>query len=58
VESADGNPVPQRSGHYEDKLVRENGEWKFRYRLTVTELPTAAKDKDAAIWRKDHRSKD
>ena len=58
VEGENGNPVPQRSGHYEDTLVRENGEWKFKYRLTVTELPTAEKDKDAAIWRKDHRSND
>jgi hypothetical protein len=58
VEAEDGKPVPQRSGHYEDTLVRENGQWKFQYRLTVTELPTAAKDTEAAIWRKDHRSKD
>ena len=58
VEGADGKPTPQRSGHYEDKLVRENGEWRFQYRLTVTELPTAAKDTESAIWRRDHRSKD
>ena len=58
VESEDGKPVPQRSGHYEDTLVRENGEWKFSHRLTVTELPTPEKDSEAAIWRKDHRSKD
>jgi hypothetical protein len=58
VEAEDGRPVPQRSGHYEDTLVRENGQWKFQYRLTVTELPTAAKDAESAIWRKDHRSKD
>ena len=56
VEGEDGKPVPQRSGHYEDTLVREKGEWKFKYRLTVTELPTAEKDKEAAIWRRDHRS--
>jgi hypothetical protein len=58
VEGEDGKPVAQRSGHYEDTLVRENGEWKFRHRLTVTELPTADKDTEAAIWRKDHRSED
>jgi hypothetical protein len=58
IESDDGKPVPQRSGHYEDTLVRENGAWKFRHRLTVTELPTAEKDTEAAIWRRDHRSKD
>jgi hypothetical protein len=57
VEGEDGKPVPQRSGHYEDTFVRENGDWKFKYRLTVTELPTAEKDKDAAIWRTDHRTK-
>ena len=58
VEGEDGKPMPQRSGHYEDSLVRENGEWKFLRRLTVTELPTPAKDTESAIWRKDHRSKD
>lgn len=56
VEGEDGKPMPQRSGHYEDSLIRENGEWKFLRRLTVTELPTAAKDTEASIWRKDHRS--
>jgi hypothetical protein len=58
VEGEDGKPVPQRSGHYEDKMVRESGEWKFQHRLTVTELPTAAKDTEASIFRKDHRSQD
>lgn len=56
VEAEDGKPTPQRSGHYEDTLVRENGEWKFKHRLTVTELPTPEKDTEAAIWRRDHRS--
>jgi hypothetical protein len=58
IESDDGKPVPERSGHYEDTLVREHGEWRFKHRLTVTELPTPEKDTEAAIWRKDHRSKD
>ena len=58
VEGEDGKPVPQRSGHYEDKMVRENGEWKFQHRLTVTELPTAARDTEAAIFRTDHRTQD
>ena len=58
VEGEDGKPVPQRSGHYEDTMVRENGEWKFQHRLTVTELPTAAKDTEAAIFRTDHRTQD
>ena len=51
VEAEDGKPAPQRSGHYEDTLVRENGEWKFQRRLTVTELPTAEKDTEAANLR-------
>ena len=55
VEAEDGKPAPQRSGHYEDELVRENGEWKFQHRLTVTELPTPEKDTEAAIFRTDHR---
>ena len=58
VESEEGKPVGQRSGHYEDKLVKVNGEWKFKYRLTVTELPTPDKDAEAQIFRKDHRDKD
>lgn len=58
VEGEDGRPTPQRSGHYEDTLVRENGEWKFLRRLTVTELPTPEKDTEAAIWRRDHQSGD
>jgi hypothetical protein len=58
VEGADGKPAAQRSGHYEDKLVREGGQWRFQHRLTVTELPTAAKDSEAQVFRKDHRAKD
>jgi hypothetical protein len=58
VEGADGKPAAQRSGHYEDKLVREGGQWRFKHRLTVTELPTAAKDAEAQVFRKDHRAKD
>ena len=58
IESEEGKPVGQRSGHYEDQLVKVNGEWKFKYRLTVTELPTPEKDAEAQIFRKDHRDKD
>lgn len=58
VEGADGKPGAQRSGHYEDKLVREGGQWRFRHRLTITELPTAQKDTEAQIFRKDHRERD
>lgn len=55
VQGDDGKPVAQRSGHYEDTLVREQGQWKFKYRLTVTELPTASKDSESAVWRTDYR---
>lgn len=55
VEGDDGKPAVQRSGHYEDTLVKAEGEWKFRHRLTVTELPTAENDTEAQIFRRDHR---
>lgn len=55
VEGEDGKPVGQRSGHYEDALVKEDGQWKFRHRLTVTELPTPEKDTEAQLFRTDHR---
>lgn len=55
IEGENGKPTAQRSGHYEDELVKIDGEWKFKYRLTVTELPSAEKDTEAQIFRKDHR---
>lgn len=55
VEGDDGRPVIQRAGHYEDRLVREAGQWKFAHRLTVTSLPPPAKDAEAEVFRKDHR---
>lgn len=55
VEGEEGKPVIQRSGHYEDILIRENGQWKFKHRLTVTSLPTAEKDSESHLFRKDHR---
>jgi hypothetical protein len=58
VEGDEGKPIAQRSGHYEDKLVKLNGEWKFKYRLTVTELPTPGKDSEVEIFRKDHRDEE
>lgn len=58
IESEEGKPIGQRSGHYEDELVKLNGEWKFKYRLTVTELPTPEKDSESQIFRKDHREED
>jgi hypothetical protein len=57
VEGADGKPVLQRSGHYEDKLVKQGGQWRFKHRLTVTELPTRQKDSEAQIFRRDHRDR-
>lgn len=58
IEGEEGKPVPQRSGHYEDRLVKVEGEWKFKHRLTVTELPTPEKDSESTIFRRDHRDDD
>lgn len=58
VEGGDGKPVVQRSGHYEDTLVRVGNTWKFRRRLTVTELPTPERDTEADIFRRDFREID
>lgn len=55
VEGEDGKPSAQRSGHYEDTLVKVDGQWKFQHRLTVTELPTPEKDAESQIFRRDHR---
>jgi uncharacterized protein (TIGR02246 family) len=55
VEGESGKPEISRSGHYQDTLVRENGKWRFKRRLTVTEMPTPNKDSDARIFRRDHR---
>lgn len=38
VVGADGKPRPERAGHYEDTLVRERGEWKFKSRQAFTEI--------------------
>ncbi len=54
VPSPRGTPTGERSGHYEDTLVREEGHWRFQHRLTVTELPTPQDDKEKAIWRSDY----
>jgi hypothetical protein len=56
VPGARGVGEGQRSGHYEDRLVRENGQWRFQHRLTVTELPTPQNDKEAGVWRSDYRT--
>jgi len=55
VQGSEGKPVALRSGHYEDILVREQGQWRFKHRLTVTELPTAKQDSESAVWRTDYR---
>jgi uncharacterized protein (TIGR02246 family) len=38
VVGSDGKPRVERGGRYEDTLVRENGEWKFRARQAFTEI--------------------
>ena len=38
VVGTDGKPRVERGGRYEDTLVRENGEWKFRTRQAITEI--------------------
>jgi uncharacterized protein (TIGR02246 family) len=38
VVGADGKPQPERAGHYEDTLVRERGDWKFKSRQAFTEI--------------------
>src|SRR5262245_29966130 len=37
VVGADGRPLPERAGHYEDTLVRDHGVWKFKARQAFTE---------------------
>jgi 3-phenylpropionate/cinnamic acid dioxygenase small subunit len=39
VPGPQGPPTIAQGGHYEDTLVRENGEWKFRRREAVLDLP-------------------
>lgn len=39
---ADGSPRVAQSGFYLDKLVRENGEWKFQERTIQTGIPVPA----------------
>lgn len=42
VPGADKKPSIAQGGHYEDTLVRENGQWKFRRREAFTDIPRAA----------------
>jgi hypothetical protein len=39
--AADGKPVINQGGHYDDTLVRENGHWKFQRRVASTDIPAA-----------------
>lgn len=38
IEGPDGKPRVERSGHYEDSLIREDGRWRFQQRQAVTEI--------------------
>ncbi|MEP7243116.1 MAG: nuclear transport factor 2 family protein [Gammaproteobacteria bacterium] len=38
VKGADGKPQVQRAGHYEDTLIRESGQWRFKTRQAFTEI--------------------
>ncbi len=38
IEGPDGKPRVERAGHYEDVLVRVDGEWKFKRRQAFTEI--------------------
>ena len=38
IPGADGIGRVQRAGHYEDTLVREDGQWKFKTRQAFTEI--------------------
>jgi uncharacterized protein (TIGR02246 family) len=38
VVGADGKPQAERAGHYEDTLIRERDEWKFKSRQAFTEI--------------------
>jgi len=35
----DAKPNLAQGGHYEDKLVREDGKWKFKQRIAFTDIP-------------------
>jgi len=41
VPGADKKPSIAQGGHYEDKLTRENGQWKFLRREAFTDIPVA-----------------
>ncbi|MEP7243800.1 MAG: nuclear transport factor 2 family protein [Gammaproteobacteria bacterium] len=37
VKGVHGEPAPLRAGHYEDSLVREDGQWKFKRRAVISD---------------------
>lgn len=38
IAGPDGKPRTERAGHYEDSLVRVDGQWKFKKRQAFTEI--------------------
>ena len=41
VTTADNKPAILYGGHYDDKLVREDGHWRFKRRVAITDIPHA-----------------
>jgi uncharacterized protein (TIGR02246 family) len=41
VPGPDKKPVIAQGGHYDDTLVRENGQWRFKRRTASTDLPSS-----------------
>jgi uncharacterized protein (TIGR02246 family) len=41
VRGADGEPSLCKVGHYDDELVREDGEWRFARRFAPMDMPAA-----------------
>jgi len=41
MRAADGSPVPELAGVYEDEFVREDGQWKILHRVDNPIMPTA-----------------
>ncbi|MGH8260354.1 MAG: nuclear transport factor 2 family protein [Steroidobacteraceae bacterium] len=37
--SKDNRPVPVMGGHYDDTLIREDGQWKFLRRVVMMDIP-------------------
>jgi len=40
TKSTDNKPVPTLSGHYQDTLIREDGQWKFLSRVALHDIPS------------------